>query len=952
MKKKPKNIPSPYKFPGTPIFRDTTALPFADGGPLNDKTNHGKILNSVYASALGNYYKDGGQFQGKYSLPEDSFRQGGKNLHDSIYASSPQQYPGIYNFGGTLKNNLATRQQMYMPLDHITRNGGSILSMSNTPEMSGEGKDLTYPEDSYAYNNGGNLNKQIVDNSTQQYYNTNNMMNYKPGGSIHINPAHKGDFTAKANSAGMGVQEFASKVLSAPEGQYDPSTRQQANFAKNAASWNHAMGGNMYANGGSFNNKGFRSLPTNVQNKIKSNSFADGGSMGQLTEFNEGGTHEESPLGGIPQGTAPDGKVNLVEEGETKLNSENYVFSDTLKIDRDTMATFAIPKTDVGKTFAEVSKKANRPNSRRENDTIEQVAIKRDLDNLMNAQEAFKAKEVQKKIEEIQSLDPNALAQVAQSYQPQGMPQQEGAPQGMEEMPQGQPSEEEMMMAQGQPQEQMDPAMMQQMMAQQEGQMAYGGPMSYKCGGNMYNFGGFVDDNSAGLASAGTGALSGAGTGAMLGAATGPLAFIGAPLGAAIGGVVGGVSGFLKGHKQDKAEQLNEQEASNAAKQQTPEMQLQRMRDPNFMMPNGQSNLNAGGGPGFANGGHLYPTNYPTYMNNAGPMGQPLTNLYEEGGNQYGGDLDSPTEDDMIARLEQEESDMATRSFEGGGTFNVQDRDMFGSIRPSNIDYTQYNSELANPFNKEAIDARRAEGLIPKDAKFGENTMTKEELAKYLSDLQAADETLKDKNPDLNMNQTLGQAAGLALPAAYNISQGLFGKVGKLNPEDYYQKADFTPYEYNIDPQKAQANITFAQAQAAARNAAPGAGAYLSNMQQAGLMRNDAYAKLYAEKQNIDAANALDAKVRNKAIEAANKGVLSNVTDYNIKAKEAKRQMLAAGLKQGADIAKGASEMDAQAAYMKLLAPDYAGTFNYNTIFDQLAAKRKEAKTNANNKIV
>lgn len=98
-------------------------------------------------------YKDGGQFQGKYSLPEDSFRQGGKNLHDSIYASSPQQYPGIYNLGG----NLDDRQQMYMPLDHVTRNGGSILSMSNTPEMSGEGKDLTYPENSYAYDNGGPL---------------------------------------------------------------------------------------------------------------------------------------------------------------------------------------------------------------------------------------------------------------------------------------------------------------------------------------------------------------------------------------------------------------------------------------------------------------------------------------------------------------------------------------------------------------------------------------------------------------------------------------------------------------------------------------------------------------------------------------------------------------------------------------------------------------------------
>ena len=28
------NIPSPYKFNGTKIFRDTTALPFQKGGPL------------------------------------------------------------------------------------------------------------------------------------------------------------------------------------------------------------------------------------------------------------------------------------------------------------------------------------------------------------------------------------------------------------------------------------------------------------------------------------------------------------------------------------------------------------------------------------------------------------------------------------------------------------------------------------------------------------------------------------------------------------------------------------------------------------------------------------------------------------------------------------------------------------------------------------------------------
>jgi hypothetical protein len=70
MKNKPKNIPSPYKFAGTKIFRDTTALPFLTGGPLVEKTNHGKLLNSIYASELGNYYAMGGMLKradGSYS---------------------------------------------------------------------------------------------------------------------------------------------------------------------------------------------------------------------------------------------------------------------------------------------------------------------------------------------------------------------------------------------------------------------------------------------------------------------------------------------------------------------------------------------------------------------------------------------------------------------------------------------------------------------------------------------------------------------------------------------------------------------------------------------------------------------------------------------------------------------------------------------------------------------
>ena len=53
------------------------------------------------------------------------------------------------------------------------------------------------------------------------------------------------------------------------------------------------------AMGGSLNNSGFHALPKEVQNKIRTNMhnkrFEAGGPMGQLTEFNAGGSHEESP---------------------------------------------------------------------------------------------------------------------------------------------------------------------------------------------------------------------------------------------------------------------------------------------------------------------------------------------------------------------------------------------------------------------------------------------------------------------------------------------------------------------------------------------------------------------------------------------------------------------------------------------------------------------------------
>lgn len=70
------------------------------------------------------------------------------------------------------------------------------------------------------------------------------------GSGIHIDPSKRGTFTAAASRHGMGVQEFASHVHAHPEN-YSPAMRRKANFARNAARWSHAYGGdiNSYAYG-------------------------------------------------------------------------------------------------------------------------------------------------------------------------------------------------------------------------------------------------------------------------------------------------------------------------------------------------------------------------------------------------------------------------------------------------------------------------------------------------------------------------------------------------------------------------------------------------------------------------------------------------------------------------------------------------------------------------------
>jgi hypothetical protein len=54
---------------------------------------------------------------------------------------------------------------------------------------------------------------------------------------IKISPSKKGTFTAAAKRAGKSVQGEAAAVLRSPSA--SPAMKKKANFARNAAKWNH-----------------------------------------------------------------------------------------------------------------------------------------------------------------------------------------------------------------------------------------------------------------------------------------------------------------------------------------------------------------------------------------------------------------------------------------------------------------------------------------------------------------------------------------------------------------------------------------------------------------------------------------------------------------------------------------------------------------------------------------
>jgi len=115
------------------------------------------------------------------------------------------------------------------------------------------------------------------------------------------------------------------------------------------------------------------------QTRTMSKSIGNNSNL--LNEFNTGGLHEENKHGGIPQGIGENGKMNTVEEGETKYN--DYIFSNSLKINSDDVKNLFLDEELIDMTFADASKYINKILEDNPNDKIIKKTVQKQLDSLV-----------------------------------------------------------------------------------------------------------------------------------------------------------------------------------------------------------------------------------------------------------------------------------------------------------------------------------------------------------------------------------------------------------------------------------------------------------------------------------------------------------------------------------------------------------------------------------------
>jgi hypothetical protein len=327
----------------------------------------------------------------------------------------------------------------------------------------------------------------------------------------------------------------------------------------------------------------------------------------------------------------------------------------------------------------------------------------------------------------------------------------------------------------------------------------------------------------------------------------------------------------------------------------------------------------------FGMGGDIIP-GVPVATFNIG--GQPITLTIDEA-------LKNPA---ILASFMPAEADK-----DGDGEYNPEDIAMAKAALEDH-----YNS-LKNPA---PMSAEEVVDIAPEETILEEDTPEIDLLARLEGETEEEYQSRMAKlRTDLDQKGTLEEikanpvlAAATALPALYNIGRGIFGKVDKLDAKDYLSKAKISPYEMNVDPQVAAAQRAYATSIQAAKNAAPGAGSYLATLGNMANMRQQAVRDIYAQKENFDKGQKLEADKFNAQVEQGNMAQELAIQQYNAQAQAAKQNMLATGLGQLATAAEGLSSQDLQEKYLQTISPDFAQNFNYVSILEQMARAKAKSK--------
>lgn len=298
------------------------------------KGDYGSAVGDLFgarniASIAGLFAPKNERIQGMASGEESLFTNGGiQYAQGGINAEvekqentlnpdgSTNQYNGPSHEQGGIKTHLDPNTLIFS--DKLKHQGKTFASLNKPNNTSKEDKILNDPEASNTLKQTAQLMKDTkIKNSLslfqiqeelkankqqsqveKDFFECGGMVKHRDGG-IHIKPENRGKFTAAAKRAGMGVQEYASHILANKEN-FSSTLIKRANFAHNAAGWNHSSGGvQKYPWGGATDDKGFpidatgRRLTTEEQMGFNRPSYSYGqNNTNRLSTTNYGATKQ------------------------------------------------------------------------------------------------------------------------------------------------------------------------------------------------------------------------------------------------------------------------------------------------------------------------------------------------------------------------------------------------------------------------------------------------------------------------------------------------------------------------------------------------------------------------------------------------------------------------------------------------------------------------------------